>query len=516
MLKSQQEVITDLQNNSDFVILNNIFAIPKFVKKVGKQGKERIVNDIYTPKIFFEIVSQLTPQHLECVGDYVTIDFSIGDFLKEIGSMNSNNDYNYIIGCLEDMQTTAIRFENQEIKAGFSVLPYYKYEKRTGMTKLDIRKELAEAVLTVKQSENFSFLKKYLFKLNNAQAIKLFPYFMSWRRKGMVQMSIELFKEKFGYTTEGYKKFSNLKLRVLDPALAEINEKTHLHVSYKLLGDNLTGKRQRVNGLQFFIQEKPKQAVQKTSTIECTDYEVLETKPLSSASRVPRESQQKPSKPETLQPPKPTTPQAENPYLADILRVFKVFEPDSSPENINGFLSAFDNPKAVLEACLYAEQEQLKGHVIKNFRGYLIAGIPKGLGSGILEQRAKDQAKAQQVEQKKTAQVDKTTELDNLLKEAELLRGDYRADLDAIIKPTTDDDKENVADIIRARSWTFAGKTLEDFKDIKYISTYITTFITTYPRKFADVQRTYKEKFDVLAAKIKKIDPAKAKNLFHY
>ena len=116
---------------------------------------------------------------------------------------------------------------------------------------------------------------------------------------------------------------------------------------------------------------------------------------------------------------------SESAYLADILRVFQVFEPDSSLENVNGFLSAFDNPKAVLEACLYAEQEQLRGHSIKNFRGYLVAGIPKGLGQGILEQQAQAKAKAQQVEQKKTAQVDKTTELNNLLKDAEILRGYY-------------------------------------------------------------------------------------------
>ena len=494
--KLQSETITELQNSPDFVILNNVFAIPKFIKKIGKQGKERVVNDIYTPKIFFEIVSQLTPQHLECVGDYVTIDFSIGDFLKAIGSMNSNNDYTYIINCLEDMQKTSIRFENQEIKAGFSVLPYYKYEKRTGMTKLDIRKEVAEAILGVKQSENFSFLKKYLFQLNNAQAIKFFPFFISWRNKGMVQMNLELFREKFGYNTVGYKKFINIKTYVLDPAIAEINEKTNLHVSYKLLGENLTGKRQRVTGIQFFIKEKARQK-QLPQQIEAgyTPVEVVET---------------------TRQAPKPTISQAENPYLVDILHVFHFFEPDSTPESINGFLMAFDDQKAILEACLYAEQEQLKGHPIKNFRGYLVAGIPKDLGHGILEQRAKDQAKAQQVEQKKTAQVDKAIELENLLKEAEILRGGYRVAINAIIKQTTDDDKENVADILRARSSIFASKTLADFRDIKYISTYITTFIATYPRKFADVQRTYQEKFDGLTAKIKKLDPEKAKNLFHY
>ena len=358
MPKSQLTVIGDLQNNSDYIILNNLFAIPNFVRLAGKQKKER--NEIYTPKIFFEIVSQLTPKHLECVGEYVSVEFNVGDFLTAIASTNSNNDYNHVISCVKKMQQITVEFENEKVIAGFSVIPYYKYEKGDKTMRLDIRKELAQAILSVKKSENFSFLKKYLFLLNNAQAIKLFPYFISWRNRGMVEMTLEQFKKRFGYETEGYNKFSNLKLYVLDPAITEINDKTDLEISYKLLGVNLTGIRPRITGLQFFIKEKAKQQQLSQQTgEEYTPVEVVET---------------------TRQVPKPMVEKAENLYLAEILRVFQVFEPDSSPENINGFLSAFDNPKAVLEACLYAEQEQLKGHAIKNFRGYLIAGIPKSLG----------------------------------------------------------------------------------------------------------------------------------------
>ena len=520
MSKLQQEVIADLQKNPDFVILNNIFAAPKFIKKVGKQGKERVVNDIYTPKIFFEIISQLTPQHLECVGDYVSIEFNVGEFLKLIDPMNSNNDYNYIINCLDDLQTTTIRFDNQEIRAGFSVLPYYKYEKRTGITKLDIRKELAEVVLVVKQSENFSFLKKYIFRLNNAHAIKLFPYFMSWRNKGRFQMTLEAFKSKFGYNTEGYIKFNNFRLKVLDPALAEINEKTNYEITYKVSGENLTGARRRVSGLQFFITEKPKQkqVSQKASEIEYAEYEVLETKPINRIARVHQEPKPTPLKAVIVQPNIGNSPtlSLKNDYFADILRVFHLFEPDSTPENIGVFLTYFDNQKAILEACLYAEQEKFKGRAINNFRGYLVAGIPKGLGSGILEQRAKDQAKAQQVEQKKTTQADNATDLENLLKEADILRGGYRTEMDRLLQNTTTDDKENVAAILRTKSSTYSTRTLAEFTSIMFIAAYLETFIATYPEYFADVQRTYQEKFDGLTAKIKKLDPAKAKNLFHY
>jgi hypothetical protein len=85
-----------------------------------------------------------------------------------------------------------------------------------------------------------------------------------------------------------------------------------------------------------------------------------------------------------------------------------------------------------------------------------------------------------------------------------------------VIKHTTDADKENVANIVRAKSSIYAGKTLADFKGKMFISTYVTTFIATYPERFVDVQRAYKVKFDRLTAKIKKLDTTHNTDLFYY
>ena len=505
--KSSAEVITELQQNQDYIILNNIFATPTFRKiaKEGEEGKNHIVNEIYAPKIFFEILSQLTPQHLiDSDGEYVTINFKIGDFLESIGSMNSNNDYNYIIDYVKKMQEISVNFEDAKFKMGFSVITYYKYERSSGMMRIDIRIELAQAILAVKESENFSFLKKYILKLNSAQAIKFFPFLVSWRNKGMVEMNLEIFRKKFGYNTNGYKSFINIKIKVLDPVIKEINEKTDLLISYKPLGKNLEGARQRVTGLQFFIKEKAKQKqLPQQAVAENTTYEEVETTPIQ-------------LKPTTVKAPKYSVSQGENPYLADILRVFQIFEPESTSDNVQYFLSAFENPKAVLEACLYAEQEQSKGRPINNFRGYIVSGVMKGLGFGILEQRTQDQAKAQQAEQKKQTEADKATELENLLKEAAILRGGYRTEMDALIKKTTAKDKEKAAVILRQKSYIFSGKTVEDFENKRFIVDYLDTLIATYPERFAVVQNTYQKAFDALTVKIKKLDPMKAKNLFHY
>jgi hypothetical protein len=134
-----------------------------------------------------------------------------------------------------------------------------------------------------------------------------------------------------------------------------------------------------------------------------------------------------------------------------------------------------------------------------------------------LEQREKAQKQAQQAAQKKKTEVEKAADLGTLLKEAEILRGDYKTAINAVMRKTaTDDDKDTVADILRAKSSIYAGKTLEDFRSNMYISTYIKTFIDTYPERFVEVQRQYQKAFDALTAKVKKLDPAKGKDLFYY
>ena len=158
--KTPENIIDDLQNNPDYVVLNNPLAVPKFIRKISR-GKERTLSEVYTPKIFFEIVSRLTPIHLDTEGgDYVKIDFSISEFLTASGAKNSKNFYRHILDCIDLLQTTQVKWEDTEHNYGMSVIPYYKHEKNSGVVEIHVNKELVRTVLAVTQHEHFSFLKK--------------------------------------------------------------------------------------------------------------------------------------------------------------------------------------------------------------------------------------------------------------------------------------------------------------------------------------------------------------------
>lgn len=255
--KSQSEVIREIQNNPDYIILNNPLAAPKFVKQIGRNKEERPTTDIYTQKIFFEIVSKLTPAHLENTDEkYIQLDFNVSEFLDTLGIEKKENYYKNILNSLYEMQNLTVKYETDEKIGSYSVIPDIEYKKNKGDLTLDLNRKLVEKVLDIRNNENFSFLKRHLYLLQNGHAIKIFPYLVSWKNRGMVELTIDHFKKIFGYDTEGYSLFNKLKIRVIEPAVKEINEKTTLDVTYKLIGSNLDGQRPRVKAIRFLISEK--------------------------------------------------------------------------------------------------------------------------------------------------------------------------------------------------------------------------------------------------------------------
>jgi Initiator Replication protein len=267
--KSQEVVIKEIQNNPDYVILSNSLSNPKFIKSIGKATLSQPLSDLYIPKIFVQIISKLTPQHLENkIGNYVKIDFHLNEFLNDVGIVDKRGYHSHILESIKTMQSISVQYEDKDTIFGFSLIPAYEFGKNKGHLILDIHENIVREILQVNQNSNFSYLKQYLFRLSNSQAVKLFQFFVSWKNKGFVELTLDNFKKKFGYDTEGYSRFANLKLKVLDPAINDINDKTTLDVRYEILSQNLKSKKPRVDGLRFIIKEKDKKQLEGKTVLE--------------------------------------------------------------------------------------------------------------------------------------------------------------------------------------------------------------------------------------------------------
>jgi hypothetical protein len=498
--KPQQQVIKELQNSPDYIILNNPLSAPKFIRKISMK-KEVMPSEVYTPKLFYEIISRLKPEHLLGVSkeQNITLKLSIKDFLKSVDAGNSKNLYRHVIDCVDRLQVTQVKWTENALEKGTTIISYYEHNPQSGEIEVQIHSELAKKVLELTYDEHFSFLKKYLYRLKNAQAVKLFPHFARWRNRGVFDMTLEAFKKKFGYDTEGYTRYKNLKTRVLEPALKEINEKTDLTVRYEEMGENMDGIKPRISSLRFFINDKTTQA-----RLDKPQKSVLKDEGMAFQSG------------DSL---------VDDKQMDEIIRVFKIFEPDATEEAVRflvGGLSGLGSTETILEAALYAEQEQLKRQKagkaqIENFRGFLISGIPKGMGKGILaqKQKAEQTKKAQSVKQKNALET--ASKLEELSNQAEAIRAKFRVEVNLIVRKTaTDEEKEAVVAALQQQSpMVYGNRTLEDFRKPHLAGVFVNTFMATYPTRFEATQSKYEQEYFLITQSAALISSIKFKD-FHY
>jgi hypothetical protein len=184
----------------------------------------------------------------------IEFDINIKDFLSDIGANEKN--YKHLIDSIEVMQSNLLRWKEGDEIITTAIVVKSKHNPRTGKVKILVDNDIARKILEVKEQSNFHFLKSNIFRLQNAQAIKLYPFFKSWLNHGHYSTELERFKKQFGYDTKGYTRFNKVATYILEPAIKEINEKTDIHVSYEPTGENLDGTRPRISGLKFRIYKR--------------------------------------------------------------------------------------------------------------------------------------------------------------------------------------------------------------------------------------------------------------------
>ena len=101
--------------------------------------------------------------------------------------------------------------------------------------------------------------------LSTGYAIRLYELLICWRTTGKTPI-IELtdFRQKIGVLENTYQAMNDLKKRVLEPALKQVNEHTDITASYEQHKKGRT-----ITGFSFkFKQKKPKQAEIAIETIQ--------------------------------------------------------------------------------------------------------------------------------------------------------------------------------------------------------------------------------------------------------
>ena len=112
-----------------------------------------------------------------------------------------------------------------------------------------------------------SYLLEQTASMDSIYSVRLYELLVQWvAAKQTPLFELNKFRDQLGVEDHEYKRMGNFKLRVLDLAVKEINEKSDIKVSYSQVKKGRT-----ITGFKFTVHEKLKSKTDKTSKLRDVD-----------------------------------------------------------------------------------------------------------------------------------------------------------------------------------------------------------------------------------------------------
>ena len=156
-----------------------------------------------------------------------------------------------------------------------------EYIRGDGAIEVILTPAVVKEITRINGIENF-FTKYTLGQtavLNSAYSVRLYELVTQWRKATKTHLfDIETFRGQLGLGVNDYQRMSDFKRRVLDSAIAEINEKTDLKISY-----DQEKKKSKIIGFKFKVSEKErtKSVLKASNGKDCNTADMFTVKGLS-------------------------------------------------------------------------------------------------------------------------------------------------------------------------------------------------------------------------------------------
>ena len=161
----------------------------------------------------------------------------------------NNKDYDKVRVCLK-----ALSDKSWWVKAedGSDILVRFlntvRTDKRTSKVRIKFHEDMLPFLQNLK-TEYTQYKLWYTMTMRSEYSLRLYELLKSVANKQIWYFDIAELKKTF--ECENYTRFNNLKARVIDPAVTEINEKTDINVTYELFKDGKS-----YIGIEFYISYK--------------------------------------------------------------------------------------------------------------------------------------------------------------------------------------------------------------------------------------------------------------------
>ena len=178
------------------------------------------------------------------------VEITAQEFLALFPDIGEKNVHNEIQDAVDRLYERSIRIEDPIKKKKFrwisSTTLYKKGEGRVGFA-------FGKEIIPYLQQLKTQFTKYRLgdiASLKSIYSIRLFEMLMQFQSTGIALVELETFKERLGIA-EKYSVFKDLRRWVIEPAVKELNQKSHLTITFKSIREG-----RAIKKLQFFFSEK--------------------------------------------------------------------------------------------------------------------------------------------------------------------------------------------------------------------------------------------------------------------
>lgn len=203
-------------------------------------------------KIVLTMVSMIEPSD----SDFKHYRISIREFTEMLG-LEGSTKYTEIKKIAKQLMSKTIEIplgDGDWLLANW--VSSAKYLKGEGVIDLSFSPDLKPYMLQLK-NQFTSYRLSNVLSLSSTYSIRLYELMKKWQHLGRWECSIAELKGKIGVEEGQYKQYGHFKSRVLKNSVAEVNDKTDLHIIYKEIK-----KGRGVNKIEFTIRHAPEREIQ--------------------------------------------------------------------------------------------------------------------------------------------------------------------------------------------------------------------------------------------------------------
>lgn len=205
------------KQRSQMVVISNVIA-----------QRSRTDLSLKTLKTLMYIISMIKPDD-----NKLEYTFDIGEYIKTCGSSDAGKNYTDIKSSLLDLKKDSWWVENDDTETLVSWINKALIHKKDGKVQIRLDEDLKPYLLAL--GKNFTAFELYnILALTSNYAIQLYIILKSFAWQHQWIISVDEFKRKFMLNNlKSYEKWGQVKRRVIELAVNQINEKTDLTVMYK-------------------------------------------------------------------------------------------------------------------------------------------------------------------------------------------------------------------------------------------------------------------------------------------